>query len=85
MSAGGPLRRPDKDDTIGEGDPVEVSRTNGETVLGEVSAIVGVQGHSNVCVATADGELVTVGDRVEVVSGVLAREARKQSRGGDSD
>lgn len=85
MSAGGPLRRPDKDDTLEEGDPVEVSRTNGETVLGEVTAIIGVQGHSNVCVATTDGELVTVDDRVELVSGVLAKEARKQARGGDSD
>lgn len=86
MSAGGPLRRPEKGEKDAlKGDPVEVSKTNGETVLGEVKSVYTVQGHRNICVKTSGGELVTVGERVKVLDGVQAKEARQEAERGDND
>lgn len=77
-------RRPERPrETPNRGDPVEVTRTNDDMVLGVVASLLDVPGATNVCVDTGDGELVTVAERVAVVTGVDAKLARQATEGED--
>lgn len=86
MSRSAPKRRAEKvRGPIETGAAVRIERPESGNELGVVKSLLNVHGHQNVLVQTESGEVVTMGDRVEVVDGVDATQARQNAEVGGNE